>query len=276
MFDPLLQPRPRDSNKGRFGHVLVVAGSPGKTGAAAMAGMGALRAGAGLVTVASAESAIPVIASHAAELMTERLEPARIDDLVRNKSLVAIGPGLGTDPATAAFVRELVGRLPQPMVIDADGLNALAAGEWTAGGHTRVLTPHPGEMSRLVRSTVEAVQADRTGVARRFATERAVTLVLKGHRTLIAFPDGRVWINPTGTPAMATGGTGDILTGFISGLLAQFPQQADLAVAAGVYLHGLSGELGAAELGEKPLVATDLLRYLPRALEECARLSHGL
>jgi ADP-dependent NAD(P)H-hydrate dehydratase / NAD(P)H-hydrate epimerase len=274
MFGGLLLPRPRDSNKGRFGNVLVIAGSPGKTGAAAMAGMGALRAGAGLVTVASAESAIPVIASHAAELMTERLEPARIDDLVRNKSLVAIGPGLGTEPATAAFVRDLVQRLAQPMVIDADGLNALAAGEWTAGGHTRVLTPHPGEMSRLVRSTVEEVQADRTGVARRFATERAVTLVLKGHRTLIAFPDGRVWINPTGTPAMATGGTGDILTGFIAGLLAQFPQQPDLAVAAGVYLHGLSGELGAEELGEKPLVATDLLRYLPRALEECARLSH--
>jgi NAD(P)H-hydrate epimerase len=238
--------------------------------------MGALRAGAGLVTVASAESAMPVIASHAAELMTERLDLARIDELTRNKSLVAIGPGLGTEPATASFVRELAGRLEQPMVIDADGLNALAGGEWSSGGHTRVLTPHPGEMSRLVRATVEQVQADRVGVARRFAMERAVTLVLKGHRTLIAFPDGRVWINPTGSPAMATGGTGDILTGFVAGLVAQFPQDTDRAVAAAVYLHGRAGELGAATLGEKPLVATDLLRYLPRALEECARLSHGL
>jgi NAD(P)H-hydrate epimerase len=276
MFGPLLAPRPRDSNKGRFGHVLVIAGSPGKTGAAAMAGMGALRSGAGLVTVASAESAIPVIAAHAAELMTEKLEPSRIDDLARNKSLVAIGPGLGTEPETAAFVRDLVARLPPPMVIDADGLNALAGGTWSAGGHTRVLTPHPGEMSRLVGSTVEAVQADRAGAARRFAMERKVTLVLKGHRTLIAFPDGRVWINPTGSPAMATGGTGDILTGFVAGLMAQFPHDADRAVAAAVYLHGRAGELGAADIGEKPLVATDLLRYFPQALEACARLSHVL
>jgi hydroxyethylthiazole kinase-like uncharacterized protein yjeF len=276
MFRTLLDPRARDSNKGRYGHVLVIAGSPGKTGAAAMAGLGALRAGAGLVTVASAESAIPVIASHAAELMTEVLDPSRIDELAGNKSILAVGPGLGTEAVTAAFVRNLVGRMEQPMVIDADGLNALAAADWSAGGHVRVLTPHPGEMSRLVRSTVGAVQADRVGVARRFAMERAVTLVLKGQRTLIAFPDGRVWINPTGSPAMATGGTGDILTGFVSGLLAQFPDDADRAVAAAVYLHGLAGELGAAELGEKPLVATDLMRYLPRALEECARLSHAL
>ena len=276
MFRTLLAPRPRESNKGRYGHVLVIAGSPGKTGAAAMTGMAALRAGAGLVTVASAESAMPVIASHAAELMTERLDPARIDDLARSKNLLAIGPGLGTEPETAAFVRELAGRMEQPMVIDADGLNALAAGDWSSGGHVRVLTPHPGEMSRMLNSTVAEVQADRVGVARRFAMERAVTLVLKGHRTLIAFPDGRVWVNPTGSPAMSTGGTGDILTGFVAGLMAQFPDDTDQAVAAAVYLHGLAGELGAAEIGEKPLVATDLLRYLPRALEECARLSHGV
>jgi NAD(P)H-hydrate epimerase len=275
-FRALLAPRPPDSNKGRYGHVLAIAGAPGKTGAAAMTGMAALRAGAGLVTVASAESAIPVIAAHAAELMTEALDPARIDDLARNKSLVAIGPGLGTDPATAAFVRDIVGRMEQPMVIDADGLNALAAGEWLPGGRRRVLTPHPGEMGRLVGSSVAEVQADRVGVARRFAMERKVTLVLKGHRTLIAFSDGRVWINPTGSPAMSTGGTGDILTGMVAGLMAQFPDDSDRAVAAAVYLHGLAGELGAAALGEKPLIATDLLRYLPQALEECARLSHVL
>jgi ADP-dependent NAD(P)H-hydrate dehydratase / NAD(P)H-hydrate epimerase len=128
MFQALFSARPRDSNKGLYGHVLVVAGSPGKTGAAAMSGMAALRAGAGLVTVASAEAAIPVIAAHAAELMTERLEPDRIDHLAQNKNVIAIGPGLGTEPATASFVRDVVARLDQPMVVDADGLNALAAG----------------------------------------------------------------------------------------------------------------------------------------------------
>jgi NAD(P)H-hydrate epimerase len=276
MFQALFAARPRDSNKGLYGHVLVVAGSPGKKGAAAMSGMAALRAGAGLVTVASAEAAIPVIAAHAAELMTERLEPDRIDHLAQNKNVIAIGPGLGTEPATASFVRDVVARLDQPMVVDADGLNALAAGEWSTGGHLRVLTPHPGEMSRLIGATVPQVQADRVGVARRFAMERNVILVLKGHRTLIAFPDGRVWINPTGTPAMATGGTGDILTGFVAGLLAQFPREPDQAVAAAVYLHGLAGELGAAALGEKSLVATDLLRYFARAMEECARIPDRL
>src|SRR5262249_4913585 len=143
-------------------------------------------------------------------------------------------------------------------------------------GKYRVLTPHPGEMSRLAASTVAEVQADRVGVARKFATERQVVLVLKGHRTLIAFPDGRVWINPTGSPSMATGGTGDILTGFVAGFLAQFPQQPDLAVAAAVYLHGLAGQLGAVELGEQALLATDLLRYFPRAVEECVRNPYRL
>ena len=170
------------------------------------------------------------------------------------------------------MVRDLVERMPQPMVVDADGLNALAAGEWSAGGHPRVLTPHPGEMSRLIGRTVADVQRDRVGTARAFAMERKVTLVLKGYRSLIAFSDGRVWINPTGTPAMATGGTGDILTGFISGLLAQYPDEPDEAVAAGVYLHGLAGQLGEVEMGQKSLMATDLLRYFPRALDECARL----
>ena len=270
MFRGLLAPRERDSNKGRYGHVLAIAGSPGKTGAAAMCGMAALRAGAGLVTVASAEAAIPTIASHAPELMTEVIEPARIDELVRHKTLVALGPGLGTRPETVEFVRGIAARLEQPMVIDADGLNALAGAEWSGAGRLRVVTPHPGEMARMARMTVAEVQSDRVDVARRFALDHQAIVVLKGHRTLLAFPDGRVWINPTGTPALAKGGTGDILTGLVSGFLAQFPQQPDAAVAAAVYLHGRAGELATADEGEKSVLATSLLRYLPRAIQECA------
>jgi NAD(P)H-hydrate epimerase len=276
MFAPLLAPRPRSGHKGSFGHVLAIAGSRGKTGAAAMCGMAALRAGAGLVTVASEESAIPVIAGHAAELMTEPLSPARLSAIVAHKDVVAIGPGLGADPETVAMVRSAFADLAQPMVVDADALNALAGSQWSGAGRLRVLTPHPGEMARLCERTTAQISADRLAAARSLATERQVVLVLKGERTLIAFPDGRVWINPTGTPAMGTGGTGDILTGMIAGFLGQFPNQPDQAVAAAVYLHGLSGELGAAALTEKCLNATDLLRYLPAALEECARHPHRL
>ena len=164
--------------------------------------------------------------------------------------------------------------MPQPMVIDADGLNALAGAEWSGAGRLRILTPHPGEMARLAGMRVPEIQADRVGVARRYAMEHQATVVLKGHRTLLAFPDGRVWINPTGSPALAKGGTGDILTGLVAGFLAQFPQRPEAAVAAAVYLHGKAGEQGAAENGDKSLLATDLLRYLPGAMEECAGISH--
>jgi NAD(P)H-hydrate epimerase len=237
------------------------------------------------VTVASAASAIPVIASHAPELMTEPLpetetgtislrafDYGRVTALVAGKSVLAVGPGLGTHPETVEFVRRLVAEFPLPMVVDADGLNALAGSDFR--GPALVLTPHPGEMSRLAGRSASEVQADRVGTARTFAIERGVTLALKGQRTLIAFPDGRVWINPTGTPAMAGGGAGDILTGLMAGLLAQFPQDRERAVAAAVYLHGRAGELGAREIGEKALVATDLLQFLPEAMDECASVPH--
>ncbi len=288
-FRHLLAPRPRAAHKGSFGHVLVVAGSHGKTGAAAMAGMAALRAGAGLVTVASTERALPVIASHAPELMTEplpetssgsisvrALDSGRLAEIWKDKSVLAIGPGLTTDPQTVAVVRRALHECKHPMVVDADGLNALAGTEWTGDKRLRVLTPHPGEMSRLVKKPIPALEEDRVGFARQLARDRSVHLVLKGYRTLLAFPDGRVWINPTGTPAMATGGTGDILTGMIAGFLAQFPQEPEQAIAAAVYLHGLSGEIGARKLGEKCLIATDLLRYLPAAMEQCAHLPDGV
>jgi NAD(P)H-hydrate epimerase len=276
MFAHLLAPRPRDGHKGTFGHVLAIAGSHGKSGAAAMCGMAALRAGAGLVTVASEESAIPVVSGHAAELMTEPLTPARLSQIAAHKDVIAIGPGLGTDPETVAMVRRAFAEFAQPMVVDADALNALAGTEWAGAGKLRVLTPHPGEMARLRGQTTDRISADRLSAARGLATERNAIVILKGERTLIAFPDGRVWINPTGTPAMGTGGTGDILTGMIAGFLGQFPGDPDHAIAAAVYLHGLAGELGAAALTEKCLTATDLLRYLPAALEECARLPHRL
>ena len=289
LFQHFFAPRRRDAHKGSFGHVLVVAGSRGKTGAAAMSGLAALRAGAGLVTVASAGSALPVIAAHAAELMTEPLaetdtgglstrdfDNGRLPAIAANKDVVAMGPGLGTHPETVTLVRRAFAEFPQPMVVDADALNALNGCEWSGGGRLRVLTPHPGEMARLAGKKTSEISADRVGAARELATGRQVSVVLKGERTLIAFPDGRVWINPTGTPAMATGGTGDILTGLIAGFLAQFPKEPDQAVAAAVYLHGLAGELGASVLTEKCLTATDLLEYLPAAMEDCVRLPHRL
>jgi NAD(P)H-hydrate epimerase len=260
-FRKLLAPRARSGHKGDYGHVLVIGGARGKTGAAAMAGLAALRSGAGLATVSCSE---PNLTAIAPELMT-----SSAPDL-RRKDVIAIGPGLGDEPELVELTRSLTAACDKPMVIDADGLNALAGSQWSSGGHPRVLTPHPGEMSRLVGKTIAAIEADRVSAARSLAMDRKVCVVLKGQRTLIAFPDGRVRINPTGTPAMATGGTGDILTGMIAGFLGQFPDQPDEAIAAAVYLHGLSGELGAAAKGEKSLIATDLLEYLPAAIHACA------
>ncbi len=252
-----------------------------------MAGMAALRSGAGLVTVASPVSALPVIATHAPELMTESLpetasgalslealDQELLFELIRAKDVVALGPGLGTHPETVAGIRKLIAEVAQYMVVDADGLNALAG--VPLGRGNLILTPHPGEMARLTGKRAAEVQADRVGCARTFAMRHGATVVLKGQRTLVAFADGRVWINPTGSPAMATGGSGDILTGMIAGLLAQFPQEAETAVAAAVYLHGLSGELGAKALGQKALIATDLLEFLPEAMDECAGVSNQL
>jgi hydroxyethylthiazole kinase-like uncharacterized protein yjeF len=282
LFAHLFRPRVRDSNKGLYGHVLVIGGSRGKSGAAAMAGIGALRAGAGLVTVASTGPIVNGIAAHAPEIMTEQLptntalsiSASAIDEAVRarileRKNVVAIGPGLGQDAETVQFVRVMVEQTPLPMVVDADGLNALA-GHPSRFRWPRIFTPHPGEMSRLNGRSIAEIQADRIGSARSFAIERGVYLVLKGNRSVVAAPDGRVWINPTGSPAMATGGTGDVLTGMTAGLVAQFPDQIEEALLAAVYLHGRAGELGAAKLGEKSLMATDLFQFLPEAMQEVA------
>ena len=275
---PLIGPRPAESNKGSYGHVLVVGGSLGKGGAAAMAGMAALRAGTGLSTVATAKSALPTVAGFHPELMTEPLPETeagtistdardRIEELSKGKSVLAIGPGISRDVQTAELVRTLVTKLEIPMVVDADGLNAFEGrtDELNGKGRTLVITPHPGEMARLAGCTVSEVQKDRLGVARKFSREHELIVVLKGHRTLVVQPDCETWVNTTGNPGMATGGTGDILTGMVAGMIAQHSKQAFAAVLVAVHLHGLAGDVMRESVGEYSLVATDLLRGLPEA-----------
>lgn len=285
---PLIGPRPRDSNKGMYGHVLVVGGSVGKAGAAAMAGFSALRAGAGLVTVATARSVLNTVAGFHPELMTEPLEETDAGSissaalgafrkLAEKKTVLAIGPGISRNSETAEFVRTLVRESEVAIVLDADGLNAFEgrAKEFNRREHRGsdenadirelVLTPHPGEMARLTGLSTAGIQRDRIGVARQFASEHEVIVVLKGDRTVIASPDGQAWVNPTGNPGMSTGGTGDILTGMIAGMLAQHPQTPFAAVLAAVYLHGLAGNVACESTGEHSLVATDLVRALPVA-----------
>ena len=263
MFARLFAPRERGGHKGTYGHVLVLGGAWGKGGAAAMSGAAALRSGAGLVTVATDPRERATVTTLMPELMTSDWAGG-----LGERDVLAIGPGLGRDPQAVALALNLFSNASVPAVVDADALNALSMTALNASGHLRVLTPHPGEMSRLCGCGIDAVQGDRVGTARRFATERACVVVLKGQRTIIALPDGRVFVNPTGTPAMATAGSGDILTGIVAGLLAQFPSDAEDAVLAAVWLHGRAGELGAAELGEQGLTAMDLLRYLPLAMSE--------
>jgi NAD(P)H-hydrate epimerase len=267
MFARLFAPRPRGAHKGDFGHVLVVGGSPGKGGAAAMTGYAALRSGAGLVTVAAHESERPAVTALAPELMTEQAP----DDPC-GKDVAALGPGLGLGEESVALARHAFAEWRLPMVVDADGLNALAGTSFRSCGALRILTPHPGEMARLAGATTAEVQADRAGSARKLAAGRDCIVVLKGQRTLTALPDGRLYINPTGTPAMATAGSGDILTGLIAGLLAQHLDRAELAVLAAVWLHGRAGELAAQALTENCVTATSLLDSLPEAIREARDL----
>jgi ADP-dependent NAD(P)H-hydrate dehydratase / NAD(P)H-hydrate epimerase len=252
-FAPLFVPRKPDGQKGNYGRVLVIGGAPGKAGAAAMSGLGALRAGAGLVTVACSDP--PRLAP---ELMSDSLDNFTLDRI----TVVAVGPGLGPN---RPLLERLLKDVAVPMIIDADGLNSIAGTSFRGRGVQTILTPHPGEMARLLGSKF----TDRLATARNFAKERNVCLVLKGHRTLIAFPDGRVWINPTGSPSMAKGGTGDVLTGITAGMVAQFPNDIERAVRAAVFLHGRCGQLAAEELTDFCVLATDLLHYLPRAIREC-------
>jgi hydroxyethylthiazole kinase-like uncharacterized protein yjeF len=274
----LVSPRSVDSHKGDYGHVLVVAGARGTTGAAHLAGISALRSGAGLVTIATPACCQPIVASLAPEYMTvpidetpDGLDPESVDRLIDlARDVIAIGPGLGQGASTKRFVKALVDRATMPLVIDADGLNAFSDDpDRLAGreGRDVIITPHPGEMARLVGMSSDEVQASRLEIARNFAVSHHAYVVLKGHRTLIATPDEKVFINPTGNAGMATGGTGDVLTGMIAAWLAQL-LDAEAACKLAVYLHGMAGDLAEADEGEVSMTAGDVAGHLGDALME--------
>jgi len=275
----LVPARAGDAHKGDFGRVLIVAGSLGKTGAACLAGLGALRSGAGLVTVATPRSCVAMVAAGAPEYMTAPL-PETADGAVRGEALdvvldtpcdvLAAGPGLGAGAGAAEVVHGLLERARVPIVLDADALNVCAeapARIRDRGGADVVLTPHPGEMARLCGKSVQEVQTDRVDAARRFAAGHRAHVVLKGSRTIVAAPDGAVHVNPTGNPGMATGGTGDVLTGAVAAWRAQLADPT-AACNTAVYLHGLAGDRAAEVCGEVALTASDLAAALGRAARE--------
>ncbi|HXJ81311.1 MAG TPA: NAD(P)H-hydrate dehydratase [Candidatus Methylomirabilis sp.] len=276
-------PRSSDAHKGSFGHLLVLAGSVGKTGAAGLAGRAALRSGVGLCTVATPVSQQPIVAGLGMEPMTEPVAETpghtvslqareRVLELAARTDALAVGPGLSLDPETQELVRGLVADVARAMVVDADGLNAL-------GGHLerldraagpRALTPHPGEMARMLGATIAEVQADRLEVVRTFCVRHGVALALKGAGTVIGGPDGRVYINPTGNPGMATGGSGDVLTGMVGAFLAR-GFDAVTALQTGCFLHGLAGDVACAERGEESLIAGDIVEAIPAAMTPARR-----
>jgi ADP-dependent NAD(P)H-hydrate dehydratase / NAD(P)H-hydrate epimerase len=273
----LFPPRARGAHKGTYGHLLLVAGSVGKTGAAALAARAAMRAGAGLVTVATAASVQPVVASLIVEAMSEPLAETAarsisskakdaIVELAHTRQAVALGPGLGLDEDTRALVRALARELPRPLVLDADALTALAGhlDDLREAPAARCLTPHPGEMARMLGATVADVERDRAGTVRRMAMTYGVHVVLKGAASVIGHPDGRVVLNPTGNPGMASGGTGDVLTGILGAFLARGMNPVD-AMHAAVYLHGSAGDRAAARVGQESLIAGDVIEALPEA-----------
>jgi NAD(P)H-hydrate epimerase len=269
------KPRPADAHKGATGHLLLLAGSPGKTGAAAMAAMSAMRVGAGLVTIGAPENINPVLENQVLESMTFPLSETRegmlagssFDDIIRlvsGKKCFAIGPGLGNALETKKLVLRVIQESTVPLVIDADGINSIA-------GHTdilhnlkapAVLTPHPGEMSRLVGSNVADIQKNRTGFARDFAEKFNVHLVLKGAKTVIAHPDGSIFINSTGNSGMASGGMGDVLTGIIAGMITQ-GYSPESAAHTGVFLHGAAADELSKSTGPFGFLASDVINAIP-------------
>ena len=273
----LLPERPSEGHKGTFGHLYAIAGSRGFTGAAKMVGEAAGRSGVGLVTLGVPEPLGDVVASNMLETMTMLL-PATPDESIaaaaagpalefaKDKEAVALGPGLSQNPDTKQFVLEFMRRCEQPLVVDADALNALSEDveAISAAASARVLTPHPGEMSRLCGATTREVQEDREGTAVKFARSHGCTVVLKGYKTVVARSDGQVFVNVTGNSGMATGGTGDVLTGLIGGLMAQGMAGPDAALL-GVYVHGLAGDLAAEEWSERGMIASDLIAEIPEA-----------
>lgn len=281
----LLPPRAPDTHKGDVGHLFVIAGSVGLTGAAALCSLGALRAGAGLVTLAIPESLNDLMEVKLTEVMTKPFPetkarsfslqalPALVSAIERMEAL-AIGPGLSQEPQTKQLVRQLLPKVTKPCVADADALNALADDPHLLKKlpGPMILTPHPGEMGRLIRLSAQDVQRDRERIATEFAKQYGMVLVLKGHRTIVADVDGALYVNETGNPGMASGGCGDVLTGMIAGLLGQRLSLFD-AARLGVYLHGLAGDLAAGQGGQVGLIASDLLDTIPLAIRQYQSLA---
>jgi len=290
----VLRPRPKDSHKGTYGHVFVVAGSRGKSGAALMTGLAALRSGAGLVTLWLPENLQRDVVGKIPELMTEFLPTTgagtssaagieRIMASMDQAHALVLGPGMTTQESTRELVREVVRRSRVPIVLDADGINAFSSNQdelFNELGQRITITPHPGEMARLIGRSISEVQNDRIGVARAFSEERQCFTILKGYQTVIATPEGHVFVNSTGNPGMATGGSGDILAGMVGRFVAGWQRryhgadQRALAdyLSAAVFLHGLAGDLAAEEKGVESLIATDLVSYLPQAFKKSSKI----
>ena len=278
-----LPARPRGGHKGTFGHLLVVAGSRGKSGAAVLTAQAGVRSGAGLVTLATRGDVRDAVEARVRETMVEELLPApgtalpaatldrRWNALAHGKTAAAVGPGCGTDEAAGEALRRIVARARLPLVVDADALAALAGRPNLVrrAPAPRILTPHPGELARMLGTTTDEVQADRLGVARRTARDWRAVVVLKGARTVVAAPDGRAFVNPTGNAGMASGGSGDVLTGIVGGLLAQRADPLD-AACVGVWAHGTAGDRAADDSDGRGLAARDLIAELPGVLRRLA------
>jgi hydroxyethylthiazole kinase-like uncharacterized protein yjeF len=274
----LFKKRKIDTHKGDYGHVLVIAGSIGKTGAAVLAATAALRVGAGLVTLAVPQGVHSIIEIKTTEVMSVPLPETEkhtisqaaegpIMRLAEQMDVVAIGPGLTTHPETSQLINDIVTHLDIPLVADADAINAMPLSSLKYTRSPLIITPHPGEMARLLNVPVSEIQANRLEAVQKTAEACNTYVALKGDRTLIADPEGNIYINATGNPGMATAGTGDILTGMIAGFVAQGlnPLQAS---NAGVYIHGLAGDLAAKDKGEMGLIARDILQFIPDALQQ--------
>lgn len=281
----LLPPRRPETHKGDVGRVFILAGSVGLSGAAALCTTAALRVGAGLVTLGVPKSLHGPMVEKLTEAMVKVLPETKggslslqglpeIVSTIERMDAVALGPGLSQQPQTKALVRQLLPRIVKPLVVDADGLNSLAedVGLLKKRPLPLILTPHPGEMGRLIRQSAAEVQRDRERIAKEFAKAHQVVVVLKGHRTVVASFDGSVYINETGNPGMASGGCGDVLTGMIAGLLGQRLSLFD-AAQLGVYLHGFAGDLAAKDRGEIGLIASDVLDRIPQAIRQYQQAS---